>query len=187
MLTAAAGTEWNRRSLLTLPRPKPKGLRRGAFAMFDMALPWWEFVVRATIVYVALLVMVRVSGKRTIGQFTPFELLVVMLLSEAVSNSLSGGDDSIVGALILAATLVALNVCLGMLTARSRRLERFVAGTPVLLGRDGEIFVDVVRAQHVGLGEIESTLRVNDCTAEEMACLFLEADGTISVMKKKKA
>ena len=51
------------------------------FEMFDLALPWWELVCRAVIVYLALMVMVRVSGKRTVGQFTPFDLLVVMLLS----------------------------------------------------------------------------------------------------------
>jgi len=53
--------------------------------MFDVDLPWWEFVLRGAIVYCALLVLVRVSGKRTVGQFTPFDLLVVMLLSESVS------------------------------------------------------------------------------------------------------
>ena len=51
--------------------------------MFDMALPWWEFILRTVAVYVCLMVMVRFSGKRTVGQFTPFDLIVVMLLAEA--------------------------------------------------------------------------------------------------------
>lgn len=63
--------------------------------MFDLEVPVWELVARAVIVYLALLLMVRMTGKRTVGQFTPSDLLVVMFLSEAVSNSLSGGDDSV--------------------------------------------------------------------------------------------
>lgn len=54
--------------------------------MFDLSLPWWEFILRGVIVYGALLVLVRLSGKRTVGQFTPFDLLVVMLLAKLTSN-----------------------------------------------------------------------------------------------------
>ena len=98
--------------------------------MFDMELPWWEFVLRASIVYVALLVMMRFSGKRTVGQFTPFDLLVVMLLSEAVSSSLSGGDDSIPGALILALTLIVLNVAIAVATDAQWIALRDALGAP---------------------------------------------------------
>ena len=70
--------------------------------MWNLDVDWWELLLRGTVVYAALLVMVRLSGKRTVGQFTPFDLLVVMLLSEAVSDSLRGGDESITGGLIVA-------------------------------------------------------------------------------------
>ena len=59
--------------------------------MWDLSLPWWELTLRALAVYAALLLLMRLSGRRTVGQFTPFDLLVVMLLSESVSNALSGG------------------------------------------------------------------------------------------------
>ncbi len=78
--------------------------------MLDISLPWWEFILRGVVVFCMLLLMVRLSGRRTVGQFTPFDLLIVMLLSEAVSGSLTGGDESLVGGLVIAATLVALNV-----------------------------------------------------------------------------
>ena len=61
-------------------------------SLFELGMPWWEFVLRATAVYVVVLVMVRMSGKRTVGQFTPFDLLVVVLLGTAVQNSLIGED-----------------------------------------------------------------------------------------------
>ena len=68
--------------------------------MLDLSVPWWELVVRAVVIYVLLMVMVRATGKRTMGQFTPFDLLVMLLLSEAVSNSLNAGDESLIGGLI---------------------------------------------------------------------------------------
>jgi uncharacterized membrane protein YcaP (DUF421 family) len=152
--------------------------------MFDMDLPWWEFIVRGAIVYLALLVMVRVSGKRTIGQFTPFDLLVVMLLSEAVSSSLSGGDNSLVGGLLIAATLVALNMLMALASSRSRKMSEILDGTALLLGRDGKFFDDVVKKARLAKADLEEALREADCPLEDMKCAFLEADGGITIMKK---
>jgi len=151
--------------------------------MFDMNLPWWEFVVRAAMVYAALLIMVRLTGKRTVGQFTPFDLLVVMLLSEAVSPSLSGGDDSIPGALLLVATLLALNVAIAWVSSRSRKAAKLVDGTAVLLGRDGHIFEDIVRKCRVAQGDVEQAMREADCPPDKMKYAFLEADGKITILQ----
>jgi uncharacterized membrane protein YcaP (DUF421 family) len=153
--------------------------------MFDMDLPWWEFIVRGAIVYIALLVMVRLSGRRTIGQFTPFDLLVVMLLSEAVSNGMSGGDNSVGGGLIIAATLIVLNGGIGLLVARSRKMEVLVEGDALLIGRDGVFFDKVMHRNRIGEIDIEQALREADCARHEMQCAFLEADGSITIMKKK--
>ena len=152
--------------------------------MFDLDLPAWELVARAVMVYLALLLMVRMTGKRTVGQFTPFDLLVVMLLSEAVSNSLSGGDDSISGGLILALTLICLNMLIAWITSRSRKLAELVDGTPVLLGRDGVIFNDVVKKCRVASGDVEQALREADCPLPDMKCAFLDADGKITILQK---
>lgn len=156
----------------------------GICKMFDLGLPWWELVVRAAIVYGALMVMVRVSGKRTVGQFTPFDLLVVMLLSESVSNSLSADDNSVWAGLILAATLVLLDIGLAIVGSRSRKVEAITEGTPVLIGRDGKLFKDVLVRERVGIGEVEKALRQNDCELEELRLAFLESDGDISIQKK---
>lgn len=152
--------------------------------MTDLSLPWWEFAVRAAIVYLFLLVMVRVSGKRTVGQFTPFDLLVVMLLSEGVSNSLSGGDDSLIGGLIVAATLIMLNLMVAFATARNRTIQGMVEGRPILIGRDGAIFRDRLQAQHVSISEFEQALREADCELADMRCAFLEVDGSITILQK---
>lgn len=151
--------------------------------MFDMDLPWWEFIVRGLAVYLLLLVMVRLSGRRTVGQFTPFDLLVVMLLSEAVSNSLSGGDDSLVGGLIAAATLVAINSLVALVSSRNQTFEKLVDGSAILIGRDGVFFDKVVRNCRLSESDIEEALREHDCPRPEMKCAFLEADGEITILR----
>lgn len=152
--------------------------------MFELSLPWWEFIVRGVIVFCVLLLMVRVSGRRTIGQFTPFDLLVVMLLSEAVSNSLSGGDDSVGGGLIIAGTLVALNMGASYLSSHSKKMSDLLDGSPVLLGRDGKLFDAVLKSCRLSKTEVQEALHEADCKLEEMGYLFLEADGNITVQKK---
>ncbi len=151
--------------------------------MFDMDLPWWEFIARGAIVYCFLLLMVRITGKRTIGQFTPFDLLIVMLLSEAVSNSMTGGDESLPGGLIIATTLIVLNVAIAVASSRSRKIADLVDGRPVLLGRDGTIYDDVVRKCRMSAGDVEQALREADCPLHKMKCAFLEADGKITILQ----
>lgn len=153
--------------------------------MFEMQAPWWEFVVRAAIVYLALLLMVRLTGKRTVGQFTPFDLIVVMLLSEGVSGALKGPDESIPGGLIVAVTLVLLDVGIALATARSRKVDEAMQGTPVLVGRDGKIYEDVLKRERVAVAEVEKALRGADCELKDMRLAILEADGNINIMTKK--
>lgn len=153
--------------------------------MFQLDQNLWHLVTRAAMVYGAMLVMVRLSGKRTVGQFTPFDLLVVMLLSESVSNALTGGDESVPGGLVSAATLIALNGLVGLATAHSSRMERLVEGEPVLIGRDGQLFAAVMRRHRVAQGDLQRALREADCELEDMRYAFLEADGSISIQQQK--
>jgi uncharacterized membrane protein YcaP (DUF421 family) len=157
----------------------------GEMRMFDMQAPWWEFILRAGVVYVALLVMVRVSGKRTVGQFTPFDLVVVMLLSEAVSGSINGQDGSLPGGLIAGATLVALDVAIAVASSRSRRFDAMVEGNPVLVGRDGVIYDQVLKRERVPRADLEKALRDADCDVDDMRMAILEADGNINIMKRQ--
>lgn len=152
--------------------------------MFDMQAPWWEFVTRAAVVYLFLLVMVRVTGKRTVGQFTPFDLIVVMLLAEGVSGSLTGQDESLPGGLIVAATLVLLDVAIGIATSRSQKIDAIVQGNPVLVGRDGVIYEDVLKRERVARADLDKALRDSDCALEDMRMAILEADGNINILKK---
>ena len=152
--------------------------------MFALSVAWWELPARAAVIYAVLLVLMRLSGKRTVGQFTPFDLLVVMLLSESVSAGLSGGEGSVTGGLLAAATLIGLNVLVAVVTARSTRLQALAEGAPVLIGRDGQIYGQMLRQHHVPLLDMERALREADCDLKDMKYAFLEADGGISVLKE---
>lgn len=155
--------------------------------LFDLAMPWWEFVLRAVVVYVAVLVMVRLSGKRTVGQFTPFDLIVVVLLGTAVQNSLIGKDTSLLGGLLLAATLIGLNWLVGMVTSRFHRIEKIVEGEPVVLARNGHVFEHVLRRQLISQEDFQLALRmnsVNDISDVDIA--LLETNGQISVVERQK-
>ncbi|MBP7564732.1 MAG: DUF421 domain-containing protein [Burkholderiaceae bacterium] len=153
--------------------------------MFTLTVPWWELIARVAIVYVALIVLVRVSGKRTVGQFTPFDLLMVVLLSEGVSNGMQGGEDSVAGALVIAVALVSLNLGVAYVTARSQRAHDFIEGVPILIGRDGRLFDDVLRSNHVPVADVLQALREADCELQQVRLAFLEADGKISILKKR--
>ena len=74
--------------------------------MWQMSVPWWEFVLRGVVVYLFLLVFMRLSGKRQAGQYEPFDLILLLILSNAVQNSMNAGDNSLVGGLISASTLM---------------------------------------------------------------------------------
>ncbi|MCG2594643.1 DUF421 domain-containing protein [Ramlibacter sp. XY19] len=155
--------------------------------MFTMQLPWWEFILRASVVYLLLLAMVRLSGKRTVGQFTPFDLVVVMLLSEAVSGSINGQDESLPGGLIAAATLLTLDVLIALVSSRSRKVDAIVQGCPVLIGRDGQIYQEVLRRERVPESDLHKALREADCEIEDMRMAILEADGNINIIKQPTA
>ena len=152
--------------------------------MWQMTVPWWESVARAAIVYAFLLLLIRLSGRRTVGQFTPFDLLVVMLLSESVSNALSGGDESIAAGLIGATTLVSLNFLVAAASARITAVQTALQGEPVLIGKDGRIFGETLKKLHVPEADVQQALREADCDIQRMQCAFLEADGRISILQK---
>src|SRR5215469_18293912 len=105
--------------------------------MLNLGLPWWEFVLRGAIVYVFLLVILRVTGKRNTGQLAPFDLVLLLVLSNAVQNSMNGGDNSLVGGLISAATLIALHYGVGYAIFKNKTLEAVVEGRPQVVIHNG--------------------------------------------------
>lgn len=154
--------------------------------LFELSAPWWTFVLRATAIYVLVMVLIRVSGKRAVGQFTPFDLVMLILIGNAVQNGINGGDNSLTGAAIMATTLIALNYGVAFITSRSRRVERIVEGEPVVLARNGKLFEGVLRRELVSRDDFRESLRMNgidDVAKVELA--LLETNGSISVVAKR--
>ena len=153
--------------------------------MLDLSVPWWELVVRAVVIYVLLMVMVRATGKRTMGQFTPFDLLVMLLLSEAVSTSLNAGDESLIGGLIGAGVLILLNLGAAMLSSRSHRIKVLLEGEPAVIGSDGRIDEAALRREEVASADVQKRLREEGLELKDVEKIYLETDGGISFVRRK--
>ena len=155
--------------------------------LFQLSAPWWMFVLRATAIYVLVMVLVRVSGKRAVGQFTPFDLILLILIGNAVQNGINGGDNSLTGAAIMAVTLIALNYLVAWLTSRNRRVERLVEGEPVVLARDGKVFEHVLRRELVSSEDFAEALRSNQIEdIGEVHLALLETNGHITVIARRR-
>ena len=154
--------------------------------LFQLSAPWWHFVLRACAIYVLVMVLVRVSGKRAVGQFTPFDLVLLILLGNAVQNGINGGDNSLTGAAIMATTLIALNYSVAFVTSRTRKVEKFVEGVPLVLARNGQLFEGVLRRELVSREDFREALRMNGVEdVSEVELALLETNGSISVVKKR--
>ena len=154
--------------------------------MFHIAVVWWELIVRAVVVYVFLLILLRLTGKRQVGQLAPFDLVLLLVLSNAVQNSMNAGDNSLVGGLISAATLILLNYTVGIATWRNKKLEKLIEGKPQILIHNGKLFEDVVAKARLTHHEIQAALRLGGCTCvEEVHTAILENNGEISIVPRK--
>ncbi len=153
--------------------------------LFALSMPWWEFVLRAVVVYVVVLAMVRLAGKRALGQFTPFDMLLLVLLGNAVQNALLGQDTSLGGGLLLAATLIVLNYFVGWITTRSPRIERAIEGEPVVLARHGHVLQKVLRRELVSKADFAKAMRdAGSDDVDDVELALLETNGHITVMLK---
>lgn len=151
-------------------------------AMFNMTVPWWELVIRGAVVYVFLIALLRITGKRQIGQLSPLDLVLLLILSNAVQNSMNAGDNSLIGGLISAATLVALNYLIEYATVKSKKLEGIVEGRPQVIIHEGKLFEDVISKAKITQLEVESTLRESGFfDLKDVKLAILENNGKVSV------
>ena len=153
--------------------------------MFHLSLPTWEFAVRAAVVYLFLLICFRVLGKRQIGQLAPFDLVLLLIISNAVQNSMNGGDNSLIGGLISAATLLLLNFAVAWLIYRNRKMANLIDGRPQILIHDGQVLSAVLDREKLSLDELREALRGQGyASMHEIRYAILETTGKISVIKK---
>lgn len=145
----------------------------------------FEIAGRTAIVYGVLLVFIRITGKRQIGQMTPFDMIVLLLISNAVQNAMTGPDTSVTGGTVAAVTLLLVNALVSMLRLRWPPIRRFVEGVPVVLIQHGDIMYNNLRHQGITIEELETSLREHECRSEKDVDLaMLEIDGSVSVIRK---
>ncbi len=155
--------------------------------MWTIGLPHWsEFLVRAGVVYLFLLILLRMTGKRQVGQMAPFDLVLLLVLSNAVQNSMNGGDNSLVGGLISAATLVGINWVVSWMTFRSKRLEQIIEGRPTILIHDGKIDQKEMSRAQMTQHELNAALRAYGVSEiEAVRFAILENNGHVTVVPRK--
>ena len=155
--------------------------------MWEMSVPWWEFVLRGVLVYVFLLVFLRLTGKRQTGQYAPFDLVLLLILSNAVQNSMNAGDNSLVGGLISASTLMGCHVVLANLTFRFAWLERLIDGTPRVLVDQGKVHTELMHKELLSTNDLEAALRASGCLhLHEVERATIETNGQITVVLRKR-
>jgi uncharacterized membrane protein YcaP (DUF421 family) len=148
-------------------------------------VPLLQLLLRAVVVFVAVVVMLRLSGKRQVGQLGAVEFVVVLLISDAVQNSMNGGDDSLPGGLITAALLVALGALVSLLTFRSETMSRLLEGRPTRLVHDGHVIRSAMDRERLNDADLKVLLRkhgIHDFASIDE--VILEADGSLSVTRK---
>jgi uncharacterized membrane protein YcaP (DUF421 family) len=157
-------------------------------SLWRMSFPYWMFVVRAAVVYVAIIILLRLGGKRQVGQMGAGEFVAILLISNTVQNSMNGGDNSITGGLILASVIVGLSLVTAYATFKSKKAEYLIQGAPTLLVHNGKVLEKNLEKELLSLHELKALLRRQGIdNLSEVHVAILESNGFISVVKQGEA
>jgi len=153
------------------------------FISSDITL--WEKVLRTVVVYAAITILIRVAGKRLLGQMNSLDLVVVLLLSNVVQNAIIGPDNSVLGAIIGAVVLVGFNALLDRLSHVSPAMRRLLVGQPTQVIEDGEVDHAALRRLGISVGELDLALRRQGSDEPgQVQVAALEPEGEIVVTLK---
>ena len=153
--------------------------------MLSVKIPIGEKILRPILVYVFLVIMLRVFGKRELAQLNPFDLVVLLSLSNTVQNAIIGDDNSLLGGFIGAFSLLATNYIVVRFLFRHRRLDQLIEGSPLLLMEHGKILHKNMAKELLSVSELTSVAhRQGFASLEELESCVLEPGGTF-VLKSK--
>ncbi|HNX94506.1 MAG TPA: DUF421 domain-containing protein [Holophaga sp.] len=152
-------------------------------SLWKLSQPWWEFVLRALLIYGFVLLALRLTGKRQVGQLAPFDLVLLLVISNAVQNSMNAGDNSVTGGLILVLTLLAANGAMGYATFRSKKVEGIVEGKPQILVHDGVVDEKLMAREQITHHEMMAAVRqAGVADLADVRYVILETNGRINVL-----
>jgi len=156
--------------------------------MWTPELPVVEKIVRAAVVYLFLLVALRLTGKRQLGQMSSFDLVVLLIISNTVQNAIIGNDNSITGGIVGAVTILVLNYGVARLVLSNKTAERLIEGAPTLLIHNGKVIEPNLRRELLTRDELMAALRRQGIlTVDEVRVALLEETGAITAVKREHA
>jgi uncharacterized membrane protein YcaP (DUF421 family) len=154
--------------------------------MFVLAIPWLEKILRPIIVYIALVVGLRMAGKRELAQLNPFDLVVLLTLSNTVQNAIIGDDNTVTGGIIGAATLLVLNYVVVRFVSKNKQVEVMVEGEEDVLIKGGVVQKDILEREVITQAELEiAAHRQGFGSLDEIETATLEPEGGISFIGKE--
>ncbi len=154
--------------------------------LLQFGIPWEEKLLRTVGVYIFLLLGLRLAGKRELGQFNPFDLIVLLLLSNTLQNAIIGNDNSLTGGLLGAAILLVLNYGVVRFLYRHPALERLIEGDPDVLVKDGEPIERRLRRELITRDQLEAAARRQGIESlEKVSVCRLETGGALTFIERK--
>ncbi|HEX8940054.1 MAG TPA: YetF domain-containing protein [Candidatus Limnocylindrales bacterium] len=151
--------------------------------MWQLSVSPIELIARTIIVYAVFLVGLRLFGKREVGQFTLFDLALILLAANALQPAMTGPDNSVTGGLVILVTIFVLNRAMALLRSRSAVARRLLEPQPTIVGRDGAWLPEMVEREGLDETDLSAALREHGLErVEDMKLAALEEDGSISIV-----
>ena len=156
--------------------------------MFHLSLPVLEKILRPILVYLFLAVALRLAGKRELAQLNPFDLVVLLTLSNTVQNAIIGDDNTVLGGMIGATTLLVVNYLVVRLLFGHEKLDRLVEGDPDVLMENGRLRKQRLKKELITVAELEAAAHKQGfASLDEVEKITLEPGGTLCFIGKKPA
>lgn len=154
--------------------------------MWNLAIKWYEIIFRAFIVFMFIFIGFRFWGKKHLSQLAPFDLVILLIISEAVQSALIGDDKGIPAALISVTTLFILVSFLNKLSSKSQNVEKILEGSPKVIIQDGVVNKELMIKETITERELQEALRMQGILKIDDVFLgTLETNGALSVIKKR--
>jgi len=153
--------------------------------MWTLDTPWYELVIRGTAIFFFMFIIMKLWGKKHLGEMAAFDFILLLFISEAVQNSLVDDDKSIPGGMIVIATFLFWNMILNKITYRSRRLEKLIDGEPKILVKNGKVDNEMMQKQQITKQELYEAMRqegVDELSKIKQATL--ETNGHVSIIEQ---
>jgi uncharacterized membrane protein YcaP (DUF421 family) len=144
-------------------------------------------IIRAAIVYLFIFLMLRMTGKRTLSEMTPFDLVLLLIISEATQEALIDDDHSVTGGMLIITTLVFIDVVVSILSSRFKIFEKMIDNVPMIIMENGNPLTDRMGKARVKIDDIlEAARKKHGLTSlDEIQYAILEKDGEISIIPRR--